>query len=91
MMHKARFEHRDESMNPAWEEGIAREAYLEGRTHMLSLEGGGASLTEKMAEEQVGKGTADRRNCTKDCGKSRTPHRVQGNCEQIPREYVSRE
>lgn len=46
-MHKARFEHRGESINPACEKGVGREDSLKGMTHMLSLDGGGrASLTE---------------------------------------------
>lgn len=28
---------RDEDMNPGYEEGTGREAYIKGMTHMLSL------------------------------------------------------
>lgn len=53
-------------MNPAYEEGMGRPAYLKGMTHMLSLQGGGgSSQTEMMAEEQVGKGIIRRGNSIK--------------------------
>lgn len=83
-MHKASFEHRDESMNPACEEGMASETYLKGMARTISLEGGeGAGQTEETEKEEAGKGTAGTRNSTKGKIKSGLTQGVQGNCEQI--------
>lgn len=57
---------RDELMNLAYEEGMARPAYLKGMTHMLSLQGGGGASQTEMIEEQMGKGITGRRNSIKD-------------------------
>lgn len=56
-MHHASFEHRDESMNPACEEGMVSETYLKGMARTISLEGGGgAGQAEETEKEPGGEG-----------------------------------
>lgn len=50
---------------------------------MLSLEGGGGASQTEMVEEQLGKGTAGRRNSTRGRAQSRITQPVQGSGELI--------